>query len=176
MSSAPIAVTDAGPQPQTTSRRRWTRVWFWARRYLRAEIAGTLAVVAAGLVVHAWSGSPIATAGAATIAESVGFYAVIAVGIYREQRAVTRTRRAAAYRSALLIVAEFGPAELLDSLLVRPGLIALAVWLLPGTLWALLVGKVLADVVFYVIAAGAFTITERTGLRQGTGTSEVRSR
>lgn len=59
---------------------------------------------------------------------------------------------------------------------MRPGLIALAVWLLPGTLWALLVGKVLADVVFYVIAAGAFTITERTGLRQGTGTSEVRSR
>lgn len=176
MSNATIAVADADPQPHAMPPRRWTRLWFWVRRYLPAEIAGTLAVVAAGLVVHDWSGSPLVTAGAATIAESFGFYAVIAVGIHREQRAVARTRRAAASRSLLLIVAEFGPAELLDSLLVRPGLIALAVWLLPGTLWALLVGKIFADLVFYVIAAGAFTITERTGLRQGTGTPEVRSR
>ncbi|MFT4135363.1 hypothetical protein [Microbacterium sp.] len=90
--------------------------------------------------------------------------------------AVTRTRRDAAARSLLLLVAEFGPAELLDSLLVRPGLIALALWLLPGTLWALLVGKVLADIVFYVIAAGAFTITERAGLRRGSGTPERSAR
>ena len=175
MSSAPTAVADAGPQPRRMATRRWTRVWFWVRRYLPAEIAGTLAVVAVGLVVHTWSESPLITAGAATIAESVVFYAVFAVGNYREQRAVTQTRRAAASRSLLLMVAEFGPAELLDSLLVRPGLIALAVWLLPGTLWALLVGKVLADIVFYVIAAGAFTITARTGLRQGAGTTEMRS-
>ena len=63
----------------------------------------------------------------------------------------------------MLLVAEFGVAELLDTLLIRPAALMLGVWLLPDPLWGLLAGKVVADIVFYAIAAGAFTVTARPG-------------
>jgi hypothetical protein len=43
----------------------------------------------------------------------------------------------------------------------------LGIWLVPDPVWGMLLGKVAADVVFYAVAAGAFTITARTGLRDG---------
>ena len=48
----------------------------------------------------------------------------------------------------------------------------LGVWLLPDPLWGLLAGKVVADIVFYAIAAGAFTVTAKTGLREGRRSKE----
>ena len=65
----------------------------------------------------------------------------------------------------LLLLAEFGPAELLDSLLIRPAALFLGVLLLPDPVWGLLAGKIVADLVFYAMAAGAFTFTDRAGLR-----------
>jgi hypothetical protein len=43
----------------------------------------------------------------------------------------------------------------------------LGVWLIPDPLWGVLAGKVAADIVFYAIAAGAFTVTAKAGLRDG---------
>ena len=43
----------------------------------------------------------------------------------------------------------------------------LGVWLLPDPVWGLLAGKVVADIIFYAIAAGAFTVTDKAGLRDG---------
>ena len=51
----------------------------------------------------------------------------------------------------------------------------LGVWLLPDPMWGLLAGKVIADVIFYAIAAGAFTITAKTGLRDGRRSREQES-
>ena len=48
----------------------------------------------------------------------------------------------------------------------------LGVWLLPDPVWGLLAGKIVADVVFYAIAAGAFTLTAKTGLRDGRRNAE----
>ena len=45
---------------------------------------------------------------------------------------------------------------------------SLGVWLIRNRCWGLLAGKLVADVVFYAIAAGAFTVTDRTGLRGAT--------
>ena len=65
----------------------------------------------------------------------------------------------------MLLLAEFGAAEVLDTLLIRPVALVAGVWLLTDPLWGLLAGKVVADIAFYAIAAGAFTLTARTGLR-----------
>jgi len=92
---------------------------------------------------------------------------VPAVTIFIEQRHVTVTRRRAVGRTAVLLVAEFGAAELLDTFLVRPAALMLGVWLVPDPLWGMLAGKVAADIVFYAVAAGAFTVTATTGLRDG---------
>jgi hypothetical protein len=75
----------------------------------------------------------------------------------------------------MLLLAEFGPAELLDTLLIRPAALTLGVWLLPDPIWGLLAGKVVADVIFYAVAAGSFTITAKTGLRDGRRPREMES-
>lgn len=145
---------------------------FWITRYLPAEIVGTAAMLIAGLGVTIWTGNPAVIALAGLLGETLGFYAVLAITIYIEQAPVSRNRRVAVGRTMMLLVAEFGLAEILDTLLIRPALLMAGVWLLADPLWGLLAGKVVADIVFYAIAAGAFTVTARTGLRDGSRAEE----
>lgn len=157
-----VGAATHGVEPPSATRRG---VLFWVRRYLPAEILGTAVMLGAGLAASAWTGAPAAIALAALVGETVGFYAVLAVVILLEQLRVVRTRRRAMVRTLLLLVAEFGAAELLDTLLVRPAALFIGVLIVPDPVWGLLAGKVAADVLFYAIAAGAFTITARTGVR-----------
>ena len=124
-------------------------------------------MVLAGLVVTIWTDNAAVIALAALVGEIIGFYTVLAITIYAEQAQVSQTARAAIGRTGLLLVAEFGVAEVLDTLLIRPAALMLGVWLLPDPLWGLLAGKIVADIVFYAIAAGAFTVTDKAGLRDG---------
>lgn len=141
-------------------------VVFWIVRYLPAEIVGTASMVLAGLAVTLWTSEPALIALAALLGEIVGFYAVLAITIYAEQSSVSPNRRRAVGRTFLLLVAEFGAAELLDTLLIRPAALMIGVVIVPDAMWGLLAGKVVADIVFYAIAAGAFTITAKAGLRR----------
>ena len=150
-----LITADAATELADAPKRRG--IVFWVVRYLPAEIVGTAAMVMAGLAVTIWTDAPALIAIAALIGESIGFYAVLAITIYAEQSAVAPTWRRAVVRTFMLLLAEFGPAELLDTLLIRPAALTLGVFLLPDPLWGLLAGKVFADIIFYAIAAGAFT-------------------
>jgi len=149
----------------TTIRRRG--ILFWICRYLPAEIVGTAAMILAGLGITLWTDNPALVALAGLLGESIGFYTVLAITIYLEQSQQPGARwRRSALRTLLLLAAEFGVAELFDTLLIRPAALMLGVWLLPDPVAGLLAGKVAADVIFYAIAAWAFTITAKTGLRR----------
>lgn len=167
--------TDAPAEIEVSEVSRRRGISFWIVRYLPAEIVGTAAMVLAGLTVTIWTDAPALIAIAALLGETVGFYLVLAITIYIEQSAVAPSWRRAVGRSFLLLVAEFGAAELLDTLLIRPAALMLGVWLLPDPMWGLLAGKVFADVIFYAIAAGAFTLTAKTGLRDGRRSREQES-
>ncbi len=160
---APASAATTTATPPIPKRRRGLA--FWIARYLPAEIVGTAAMILAGFGITAWTTNPVAIAAAALVGEIIGFYAVLAVTIYTEQSHVAVGWRRAIGRTGLLLVAEFGPAELLDTLLIRPAAMLLGVWLLPDPILGLVAGKVVADVVFYALAAGAFTATDKAGLR-----------
>lgn len=166
------AGTAAATDADTADGSKRRGIAFWIVRYLPAEIVGTAAMVLAGLTVTIWTDAPALIALAALLGESIGFYVVLAITIYAEQAAAAAGWRRAVGRTLLLLVAEFGPAEFLDSLLIRPAALILGVWLLPDPMWGLLLGKVLADVIFYAIAAGSFTLTAKTGLRNSRRTAE----
>ena len=157
--------TDRDAAAGATQPRRG--VLFWIARYLPAEISGTAAMVVAGLLATLWTDAAPLIALAALLGEIAGFYAVLAVTIYLEMVPVSATRRRAVGKTGVLLVAEFGAAEVLDTLLVRPAALLLGIWLVPDPVWGMLLGKVAADIVFYAVAAGAFTITARSGLRDG---------
>ncbi|MFD4961044.1 hypothetical protein [Microbacterium sp. NPDC058389] len=153
------------PDAKTPPARR--KLVFWIVRYLPAELVGTAAMVIGGMLATMWTDIPALVALAALVGEIIGFYLVLAVTIFLEQVQVASTRRRAIGRTAMLLVAEFGAAELLDTLLVRPAALLLGVWLVPDPVWGMLAGKIAADIVFYAIAAGAFTLTAKAGLRDG---------
>lgn len=168
----------AAAEPADEGRRH--RLVFWICRYLPAEVAGTAAMILAGLGVTYWTSEPVVVAAAALGGEIVGFYVVLAVTVYGEQSAQTahlaRGRRRAVTRTLLLLIAEFGVAEVLDTLLIRPVALLLGVWLIGNPLWGLLAGKVIADIIFYSVAAGAFTVTDRAGLRGDAPLARIRAR
>jgi hypothetical protein len=149
---------------------RHPRLWamrFWVIRYAPPEIAGTLTMVVAGIAV-AGLGAPVWLVGiAAALAEGIGFYAVAGIAVWKEQRRAfpERGRAGILIRVLGLLLFEFGPAELLDTFLVRPVAIMLGVQLLPDVVWGLIAGKVVADIAFYVLAATAFRVSEKTGVR-----------
>ncbi|HEV7707624.1 MAG TPA: hypothetical protein VGP16_05475 [Asanoa sp.] len=116
------------------------RVRDWLARYAPAEAAGITGALLAAAAVD----SPGAAAIAGTVGENVGFYAMIFV---RDLRAGGRP--AQVVRD---MVVEFGPAEVLDTLLVRPAAIYLATRALGTTTAGVVAGKVAADAVFYTIA------------------------
>ena len=97
------------------------RVEEWIRRYLIAELAGLAVALVAAILAASWSPDRLAVvAYAGSLGETVGFYAGFLISQYRAaDPAGSRGRRAAAVLA--LTVVEFGPAELVDTLLVRPG-------------------------------------------------------
>ncbi|HEY8319674.1 MAG TPA: type III PLP-dependent enzyme [Amnibacterium sp.] len=165
MTTSPVALSASNERPRTLG-RLLTSARFWVVRYLPCELAGTVLLLTAGLLTLQRTGSVLGTAVAGTIAESIGFYAVAFVLILLEQRRVVPDGGwRLLSRTVGLGVAEFGPVELLDTLLARPALLFVGVTLLPNPAVGLVAGKIAADVLFYVGAATAYRLTELAGWR-----------
>ena len=136
----------------------------WVGRYLPAEVLGTVIALAAAWTVHAASGSLISAAVAGTVGESLGYYGCMAV----REALVHDTRHRHHGRMKRLwltgastvrdLLIEFGPAELVDSFLVRPFFMFLMPSLLGNFTAGILLGKLAADVIFYSLAIGAYEL------------------
>jgi hypothetical protein len=165
VAGAPSAHRPA-PAARRSSRLR-RKLTEWGRRYLLAEIAGTLAALAAAIGVHTATGSLASAALAASVSESIAYYSVVLrqllPGLRERHAGLMPVRRA--LRTARSVVAEasdFLAAELADTLLVRPGLIYLAAgWAGSGVVGGLLIGKVLADVGFYAVVIPTYELRKR---------------
>jgi len=133
-------------------------------------VACLATMLAASVVAARLTTSPPLLAASAIAGATVGFYGVLAVKVVREQRRVLtpdqpRYAVRLASRTVLLLSAEFGAAELLDTFLWRPALMVSAVVLLDEPVWGLLAGKAAADVLFYLVSALGYRLTELAGIR-----------
>jgi hypothetical protein len=141
-----------------TSRPTRQKAGEWIRRYLPCEIAGTVGELGGAAVAYALTGSLAAAALAATVGAFVGYYAAAYANAVRWSFQSQRHRRLpsrimVANLLALRSVAiEFGPGEVIDSVLIRP----LAFYAVPMLVGNLLLGwiiaKIASDLVFYVCA------------------------
>jgi len=130
------------------------KVWEWLRRYGVAECAGISCALLGSILVRNATGSAIAAAYGAAWGESIGYAGTI---IGRDFLAMSRITRAAdrafsigdARRLVTGLLAEFGPAGVLDTLLTRPLAMALGTRLL-GLPFGVVAGKVSADILFYL--------------------------
>jgi hypothetical protein len=138
-----------------TEQSSWkVRIGSWIRRYGPSELGGlTLAFGGSWLMLTA-TGSTIAAAYGGSIGEALGFYGYLVTRELIKEAYFAGARRAPygaremmrTWRGLLL---EFGPAELLDTGLIRPLAMGLGTSLLgwgPG----IVLGKLVADVAFYL--------------------------
>jgi hypothetical protein len=142
---------------------RWRRlIRRWCARYLPAEVIGTISAVTSAYVAYLATGDRALAAIFGTIGENVGFYSVMAVVEWRRQgTAGPMGLQARAQRTIRVLSAEFGPAELIDSLVVRPGAMYLGPFVTGGITSGSLLGKIMADAVFYAVAIASFELVHR---------------
>lgn len=125
----------------------------WVQRYLPLEIAGVAGVLIGGLGAAVFTSNAVVIAYAGTLVENFGFYAVAMVReMWSRSAASGRPATAEAGASAKALVQEFGPAELLDSIVMRPLCLYLGPLLIGDLGIGLIVGKVVADLAFFCVA------------------------
>lgn len=143
------------------------RLFLWIKRYLPLEIAGTCMALTVAAVAQAASNNEILVAYAGTWGENLGFYGYAGLreliqynkstsgesGIWRSLRMFFK-----AIRNILL---EFGPSEILDSFVLRPFFMYIFQVLLGSFVLGIIIGKIAADVVFYLIAVIAYESRKR---------------
>lgn len=133
---------------------RPSKVKEWIYRYGPAEVVATLAAYASFFVVQDATDNRIAAAYAGSIGEGIAFYgAMLFQETVRDIRLARHEGRSYgvidAVKTAGKLAAEFGPAEALDSFLIRPATMGFASkWL--GRQAGIAAGKMAADVAFYI--------------------------
>jgi len=136
------------PLPAERREGLLTRIAAWRRRYGTPELVGLVAAVAGGLGAFRLTESVILGAVAATAMETVFFYSLLAA---RDRRAERReqARGPEGLRPMLReLHLEFGAADAVDTLFLRPACYALGLATLGG-LPGLLAGALAADLLFW---------------------------
>lgn len=130
-----------------------TKLAEWLKRYLAAEIAGTITLSIGSALGYWLCDSKVAVACIATASELVGYYGVI---LYQDIR---NSRRQSAYTTRKFflvdirrIICEFGVAEYIDTFVLRPFFMYKMPLLIKNFATGTIVGKLCADITFYVPA------------------------
>jgi hypothetical protein len=143
-------------------RQRWRQKLFvWARRYVPAEIAGTVCAFIGTAVIYGIFTDRVLAAVAGTVGEIIGFYGLIATVEWRRERARGYGLRRTTTSTARLLLAEFGVIEVLDSTILRPFFMYLGPGLTGGMGSGTLLGKLMADVAFYGVAIISYEMIRR---------------
>ena len=127
----------------------------WLRRYLPSELLSLLAAVAGAQLAYGATANPAVAAVAGAWSETIIYYATM---LTREVRAHPGQRLPITLRNLVL---EFGLAEALDSLLIRPAMMYAATQLLANIALGTVLGKFAADVVFYIPTIAAYELRRR---------------
>lgn len=136
----------------------------WFARYLLGEVIGTVTALLAAFVTHVITNNMVLIALAGTWGENLGFYGYMAVReiVYYHRRTGSNKRYVLVFWKSLRnLVLEFGGAELADSFLIRPFCMYLIPELLNHFVVGILIGKVIADAVFYALVITAYELRKR---------------
>ena len=135
----------------------------WLKRYLPSEIVGTLTAVAAASAAHFFSSNLIVIAYAGSVGEAIGFYSTVFTQNIIDANKKNRVKHRVFSISDLTkitgtIVLEFGPAGLLDGLVLRPFFMYVFPGILKNFTLGILVGKLVGDVTFYLLVIMSYEI------------------
>ncbi|RYD55434.1 MAG: hypothetical protein EOP56_16125 [Sphingobacteriales bacterium] len=138
----------------------------WLKRYLPAEVISVAATVLSALIAYELSGNRIATALISTWAGNIGYFGyIILFDVFETRRTLHSQDRpytsAIFYKNIKALAVEFGIAEVLDSLLIRPALMYyVPIWMNNMALGSI-VAKLVADITFYIPAIIGYEMSKK---------------
>jgi hypothetical protein len=142
-----------------------TRTKEWIKRYIPAEIVSLIVTIATIFILYAKTHSRIATALAGTWLGSLAYFGYILISdiifahrqVYQHGGHYTFTTFLKNIRALL---AEFGLAELVDSLLIRPALMYYLPILTGSMMGGSMLAKFAADITFYIPAIISYELSK----------------
>lgn len=138
-------------------------ITLWWTRYLPADIIAFPSAILSAIIVGRLTNNIALTSIAATWGENIGYYGFIffrdLLRGYKKNKNIGK--RKIFINSIFSLAVEFGPAEILDTLFVRPLIIFSSIKLLNNTAFGVMIGKVLSDILFIGIAMAGFTLKKK---------------
>jgi hypothetical protein len=137
----------------------------WIKRYLPAEILSFALTIVAVLTTSLFTQNKVAIALWGTWAGNVGYFGyILAADIIVARKAVNEAGGQYSFKTFLknirALFAEFGLAEVFDSLLIRPALMYYLPIFLGDLVSGTIVAKLIADLTFYVPAIISYELTK----------------
>ena len=144
--------------------RSKVKEWLW--RYGPAEIISIPATLIPAWIAYNATQAPIAAALAGTWGGNIGYFGTILLrDIWQTRKELGRENRKYTWhtfrRNLRALVIEFGIAEVVDSLLVRPLLMYWLPLLLHDLTWGILAAKLVADISFYLPAILFYELSKK---------------
>ena len=142
----------------------------WLKRYLPAEVISMIfTLVSAELTFH-YTQNNIATALIATLIGNTVYFSCILLNDVvstRKQCLMNGKKytRLIFYKNIRALFLEFGLAEVIDSLLIRPFLMYYLPILLNSLTWGTFLAKITADVTFYLPTIFLYEVSKKIQLR-----------
>ncbi len=127
----------------------------WIKRYIPAEIAATLGAIIGASSIFYLTRNRILSAYAGAIGDIIGFYIIILLrdifkSIIKPKSNNKRYDKLSLAKDVRNILIEFGPAEILDNLIIRPFFMYLFPLFFNNYAFGILFAKVSADIIFYL--------------------------
>lgn len=138
----------------------------WLKRYLPAEVVGTITAIAAASVAHFFSTNLILIAYAGSLGEAIGFYSTVAIQnilVVVNKKKVERKRFNISDLVKIVVdmLFEFGIAGMIDGLILRPLFMYLFTLYLSSFTLGILLGKIAGDITFYMLVISSYEIKKR---------------
>ena len=142
------------------------KIIVWVKRYLLADIISTILSLGTAWGLMESTGDMVLSAFVGSAVASISFYGIIAISDVRKSiRKHKNENRKYKIKSFLIdfrnLIIEFGPAELLDVLAVRPFFMYLIPTLTGNFLIGTFIGKMIADVIFFIPAIIMFELRKK---------------
>jgi len=139
----------------------------WLRRYIPAEVLGTITALIGAWSMYAHTHSYVAATASGWFGEGIGFYGYFIITEllasarrYEQHSLIKRVSLAVTAASTNLLI-EFLPAEVLDNFIIRPFLMYLAPHYIHPYPVGFLAGKFSADILFYALAIVGYETRKR---------------
>ncbi len=127
--------------------RSKTKEWF--KRYSIPLILATLAAIISATIIKILTGNNIIAGILATWIDNITFYGYIYIKDLRKNKE-EGPRITNIFKQLRNMIFEFGPAEYLDSFLIRPFYLSFSPYLIDNYQIAILLGSIFAEITYFI--------------------------